>query len=72
MIYKFRNLKHQGEYEDQEFEAESMIDALNLVSKAWFSGSKVIDYVVDSNSRITLLNNQSSGNVIGRIYYWGN
>lgn len=63
-IRKFRNLKT---LETIELEGD-FIDALNYISKLWFDGSKVIDFVWDGNSRVTLLSNHPSGNVIGRVY----
>lgn len=67
MTYEFRNLTT---IEDREFDAADLTEALNLVSKAWFDGSKVVDFVRDNSSRITLLSNRANGNVIGKIYIY--
>jgi hypothetical protein len=67
MIYEFRNL---NTIEDRKFEADSFIEALSLVSKEWFDGSPVIDFVRDDSSRVTLLSNNPHANVIGRVYFW--
>ncbi|MCY6491924.1 hypothetical protein [Leptolyngbya sp. GGD] len=64
--FTFRN---PATFEDRSFAALDFIGALNQVSHAWFDSSEVIDFHLDSSSRVTLLGNQSTGSVIGRVFY---
>lgn len=60
--------------EDATFTAATRLTILNHVSREWFDGSEVVDWVTDNNNRLTLLSNANSGNVIGVIYVheWDN
>lgn len=70
MDYKFTRRTHnlpeniQGK---MSFEANSMLEALQLAADYWWPGAEVIDWIEDNNEVITLLDNSPNGNVIGTL-----
>jgi hypothetical protein len=66
--FKFRNLRTA---EDRTVKAPGMLEALNQISRIWFSGTPVVDWVPNGSGQINLLSADRDGSVVGTVFFWG-